>query len=56
MKKFVIYKKKKVEELFDMDGDMLDDDDLENEKGVMFGEGEDDSVMGSKSLIKMIVR
>lgn len=55
-KKSATHKKKKAEEPPDMDGDMLDDDDLENEKGVTFGEGEDDSATGSKSPTKMTAR
>ncbi|KIR25854.1 ino eighty subunit 2 [Cryptococcus deuterogattii 99/473] len=49
-------KRKKAEEPPDMDGDMLDDDNLEDEEGVAFGEGGDDSARGSKSPTKMTAR
>lgn len=49
-------KRKKAEEPPDMDGDMLDDDNLEDDEGVAFGEGEDDSARGSKSPTKMTAR
>lgn len=55
-KKSASHKKKKVEEPPDMDGDMLNDDDLEDEEGVTFGEGEDDNARESKSPTKMTAR
>ncbi|OWZ70290.1 hypothetical protein AYX14_04323 [Cryptococcus neoformans] len=55
-KKSASHKKKKAEEPPDIDGDMLNDDDVEDEEGVTFGEGEDDNARGSKSPTKMTAR
>lgn len=55
-KKSASHKKKKAEEPPDMDGDMLNGDDVEDEEGVTFGEGEDDNARGSKSPTKMTAR